>query len=316
MDKQPTTPIAGIRYWKPVAGAVLTGLDGKVQIPCGDFPFPLLEEDYAALGGGPPSYDAAGRGIYEALRRNPDCAFAESYAQLLKDAYPHFLAELASQIVMMDKKDVDVAYLDRKVRYLKIFALIEPGNFQLLLEIGAGLLSKGMRLETVQLVTITLYQAEKFLRRAWQLTPADVRVRHHLGEVSYLLGKYEDAARFWDAVLDDSAGDDRAKLQKRLQRLAEGKIPLVPVVDYLEGIGVAFDYYQQGEFAEAVAILLDVLDDRVFREDYAVPELLYLVGSCYAKMAMPKDAESYLQEALRLNPDYAEAQSVLNGLYH
>jgi len=314
MDKPRPTPIKGIRYYIPPADAVLMGLDGKVRITYGDLPLPLMEEDFNFPDGGHPSYDAVGRGIYHALRGNPDCVFGLRYAELLKEAYPHFLAELASHIVMLDKKDVDVAYLDRKINYLKIFALIEPENPDLLREIGVCLLDKGMSLATVQMVTLTLYQAESFLRRALQLAADDVQVKHHLGEVSYLLGKYENAASLWRDVLAGLRGGEAEKLQLRLQRLEEGKTPLVPVVDYLEALGIAFDCHQRGEFAEAAAILLDVIDDAVFREDYAMPEIWYLLASCYADMAMPKYAETYLREALRLDPGYSAAQSALDAL--
>jgi tetratricopeptide (TPR) repeat protein len=314
MDKQRPTLIKGIRYYNPPVDAVLTGLDGKVRVVYGDLPVPLLEEDFNLPDGGHPSYDAVGRGIYHALRSNPDCVFGQRYAELLRDAYPHFLAELASHIVMLDKKDADAAYLDRKINYLKIFALIEPENPDLLREIGVCLLDKGMSLATVQQATLTLYQAERFLRRALQLAADDVQVKHHLGEVSYLLGKYENAASFWRDVLAGLRGSEAEKLQSRLQRLEEGKTPLVPVVDYLEALGIAFDCHQRGEFAEAAAILLDVIDDAVFREDYAMPEIWYLLASCYADMAMPKYAEDYLREALRLNPSYAAAQSALDAL--
>ena len=314
MDKQRPTPIKGIRYYIPPADAVLTGLDGKVRITYGDLPVPLMEEDFDSMDGGHPSYDAVGRGIFHALRGNPDCVFGQRYAELLKEAYPHFLAELASHIVMLDKKDADVAYLDRKINYLKIFALIEPENPQLLREVGACLLDKGVSLATVQLVTLTLYQAERFLRRAFLLAADDVQAKHHLGEVSYLLGKYEDAAALWHDLLAGLSGSEAEKLQVRLRRLEAGKIPLVPVVDYLEALGIAFDCHQRGEFAEAAAILLDVIDDEVFREEYPMPEIWYLLGACYTDMAMPKFAENYLREAVRLDPAHAAAQSALDAL--
>jgi tetratricopeptide (TPR) repeat protein len=105
------------------------------------------------------------------------------------------------------------------------------------------------------------------------------------------------------------------KIRARLTRLETRKITLVPVVDYLEAAGVAFDYFQRGEFAEAAAILHDIIDDEAFREEYALPEFWYVLGSCYAGMSMPHDAEKYLRESLRLDPDYAEAQNALKLLY-
>ena len=136
MKPMEPTPVSGIRYCIPPAGYVMTGLDQRVRIPCGDLPLPLLEDDYNAIEGLHPSYDAVGRGIYHVLRADPDCTFGSRYALILQEGYPHFISEMASQIVMMDKKDLDVAYLDRKINYLKIFALIEPGNERFPLGIG------------------------------------------------------------------------------------------------------------------------------------------------------------------------------------
>lgn len=314
MRELPPTPIKGIRYYIPTAGGVLTGVDGQVRGSYGDLPVPLLEEDHDLLGGGAPSYDAVGRGIYQALRSNPDCVFGENYAQLLQEAYPHFLGELASHLLMLDKKDVDVAYLDRKITCLKIFALIEPENPQLQLEIGKSLLDRGMRLSATQMVTITLYQAERFLQRALELASANGEVRHYLAEVSYLLGRYENAALYWRELLGEAGESVAEKLRARIERLELGKTPLVPVVDYLEATAVAFEYYQSGEFAEAAAILHDIVADEALLREYALPQFWYVLGSCYAGMGMPHDAEKHLREALRLDPDYEEAQSALKRL--
>jgi tetratricopeptide (TPR) repeat protein len=309
------TPLAGIRYYTPPGDAILSGFDGRVRIPYGDLPIPLLELDFYALGGAPPSYDAIGRGIYQALRTNPDCTFGERYAQLLKEAYPHFLAELASHTVILDKKDVDVAYLDRKITYMKIFALIEPDNPQLPLEIGLALLNKGMDLSALDSVTSSLYQSQDFLERALELSPASVAARHHLGEVSYLLGKYDAAASLWRGILTALPADEAQKLEERLVKMAEGRIPRVPVVDYLEAVRAAFDCYQKSEWEEAAAILHDVLDDEVFRTEFPLPELWQVLGICCTKLMMPRYAKEYLRQALELDPTREDARQALESLH-
>ena len=171
MSRTETTPITGIRYYAPLPGAVLEGRDGAVRIPLRELPLPLLEEDHAALCGAPPTYDVVGRGVYHALRANPECAYAADYARLLKEAYPHFMSELATHIVMLDRKEVDVAYLDRKINYLKIVALWEPDNGQIPYAIGETLVEKGMRLSALNQTTVSIYQAEKYFRRALDLNP-------------------------------------------------------------------------------------------------------------------------------------------------
>src|SRR5512145_1316322 len=152
--------IEGITYFSPAAESVLTARDGKVAITLGEFPLPLLNNDYSA---GIPSYDAVGRGLYHVLRLDPDAPFADRYAALLKDAYPHLLAELATHLVMLDNKDVDLPYLDRKINLLKIFALLEPDNHRFPLEIGATLVDKALTLAALSRTTLHLFAAEKYL---------------------------------------------------------------------------------------------------------------------------------------------------------
>lgn len=308
------TPISGIRYYNPPGDGIVTGLDGKVSMELGGFPLPLLEDDYLALEGQYPSYDAVGRGVYHALRANPACAHGARYARLLKEGYPHFLSEMASHILMLDKKDVDVAYLDRKINYLKVFALIEPENLRFPLEIGVAYMDKGLSLAALQQTTVSLYRAEEFLRKALSFSPEDTMAGHRLGEVSYLLGKYDDALSCWRGILSKLGGEDAEKMERRLERIDEGVVPKVPTVDYLEAVGAAFALHQQGEFEEAAAILLDVLDDTVFCEEFRLPEVSYILGQCCANLGMPRYAEDYFHAALDVNPDYAEARGALAEL--
>lgn len=301
-------------YYTAAEGETLTGLDGKVRIPLDGFPVPLLEEDYRALDGGPPSYDAVGRGIYHVLRADPECSYVKRYVRIFREAYPHFLSEMASHIVMLDKKDVDVAYLGRKINYLKVFALIEPETFRFPLEIGLTYADKGLRLCSLHLSTMNLYKAEEYLRKAVILSPSDVTARYHLGEVSYILGKYDDALFCWRAVLAHLDAKQAIALERRIVQVADGIFPTVPVVDYLEAIAAAFSLHQQGEFQEAAAILLDVMDDSVFREQFPIPEISYILGLCCAHLGMPRYAEDYFRAALQVNPVFTEALKALEEL--
>ncbi len=309
-----TYPIRGIRYYTPPATALLVARDGNVSIPYGGLPIPLLEEDFAALEDAAPSYDAIGRGIYQALRANPDIPQAERYARILKEGYPHIIAELGTHIIMLDKKDVEVSYIDRKISALRILALLEPENPHIPFQVGAALFDRGLRLSGLTDSTVIIYRAERYLRTAQQLDPGNAELLNLLGEVLYCLGKYADAASCWDGILEQLAGDERPKLKARLERMAAGEVPRVPVVDYLEAAGVAFDAYTRLEYDEAAAILRDILDDPVFLSEFPVAELSFVLGSCYAHLAMPRDAEYYFRHALELQPDYAEARESLEAL--
>jgi len=305
------TEIAGITYFYPAAGAVLTGRDGMVAIPLGKFPLPLLQEDFSVEA---PSYDAVGRGISQLLRANPDARFADRYAALLRDAYPHLLAEMATHLVMFDKKDVDLPYLDRKIALLKIFSLLEPENSRFPLEIGATFFEKGMTLAALGNTTLHLFSAEKFLRKACQLAPDDIQIRNILGEVCYLLGKYQDAAAFWETLLDAVGPEDGEKIRSRTAAIAAGTAPAVPVVDYLQAVGVGLEAYQADDYEEAAAILKDVLDVVAAYDEFPLAEIHSVLGLGYVKLDIPKYAELYLREALHIRPGYREAAAALHDL--
>jgi tetratricopeptide (TPR) repeat protein len=309
------TPVAGITYYEPAADAVLEGLDGKVRIPLGGVPIPLLEGDHAALGPSVPGYDAVGRGIYQLLRANPDAVGSSHYAQMLQQAYPHYLSELASHIVMLDRKDVEVTYLDRKINYLKIFALLEPENAEFPFEIGKTLLDKGLRLSALHLSTVSLYRAADYLEKAHQLQAQHLSIQNTLGEVYFLLGKYDRAASCWSGISGEMDAAAAEKLAVRLKKIEAGELPRIPAVDYLEAVAVAIGLYEREQYEESAAILQDITDDTVFCEEFSLPELYYYLALCCKNMAMPRYAEEYLQEALRLNSGYEEARSELERLH-
>jgi len=309
--KNVPTEVAGIAYFYPQPGAVLTARDGKVGISLGEFPLPLLHADFSD---DIPTYDAVGRGVYHLLRANPDAVFADRYAALLRDAYPHLLAELATHLVMLDKKDVDLPYLDRKIAYFKIFALLEPDNPRFPLEIGATFFDKGMTLAALANTTLHLFSAEKFLRRAYQLSPDDIQSSLILGEVCYMLGKYQDAAELWEAIIDRVSPEIADKLRTRTAAIASGNAPVIPAIDYLQAVGVALEAFEASDYEEAAAILLDVLDEVSVYDEFPQAEINYLLGCCYMKLDMPKYAEQYLREAIQVRPDYHEATVALQDL--
>ena len=301
-------------YYNPPEGAQVSGLDGKVQLTLGPEPLPLLEQDFQALAGELPGYDAVGRGIYQALRNDPGCLHCERYAQLLKEGYPHYLSELASNILMLGEKDVEVPYLDRRVKLLRIFALMEPEDPHFPLEIGATLLEKGCRFSALQLSTVTLYKSLAYLEHALELAPGDPKASSTLAEVCFLLGKYDRAALLWRGLLPLVSESAAAELNARLDRIEKGELPLVPAVDYLEAIAGALSLRDEGAYHEAAAILNDIMADAYFACDFPMPEIPYLLALCCIDMGGAGDARGYLRQALKMNPDFEEAKSALEKL--
>jgi tetratricopeptide (TPR) repeat protein len=293
---------------------VIDGRDGRASVNFDGIPVPLENADFKALDGAAPDYDMVGRGIYTALRTNPDCQWNSVYAAWLRDAYPHLLAELASHILMLDHKDVDVLYLDRKINYMKIMALLDPGNHTLSAEIGAACLDRGLRMSSLQQCTVHLYRAEKYLTTAVDKAPGETLPLLNLAEVQYLLGRYEAAALSWEGLYSVLEKPESERLQLRSNRIREGKLPKIPPVDYLEAIGVAFESFQSGDYEECAAIIADVLDDLVFIEDFPMPEVWHHLGLCYQNLAMPKNAAECFEEALKRDPGYDDARKALEAL--
>ncbi|GFO60793.1 hypothetical protein GMST_31180 [Geomonas silvestris] len=308
-----TTPLPGIVYFTPPPEAVVTGLDGKVELKVGNLPLPLLEQDFLALSG-ELGYDALGRGIYQALRSDPGCLNAQEYARLLKEGYPHYLSELASHILMLGEKEVEVPYLDRRVNLLRIFALMEPENAHFPLEIGATLLDKGCRFSALHLSTMTLYRAEEYLERAFRLSPDNPKVLSTLAEVCFLLGKYPRAAELWQGLLPGLAPEAAEVVRTRLEKIEKGELPRVPAVDYLEAVAVALSLQQGGASDEAAAVFGDIMADEQFAGEFPMAEIPYLCALCCSDLGRGRDARLLLRQALKLNPDFAEAREALEKL--
>lgn len=295
MKSLQSTRLEGIRYYTPPEGFQLNGRDGLVSLLWLNRPaIPLLEDDFGtAQTTGAPDYDMVGRGIYQALRLDPECAGAAEYAAVLKDAYPHIVAELGGQIIMLDAKEVDAPYLDRKINFLKIMTLLDPQNAGLPLEIARTYVDKGSRLSSMQHAVTCWYAAEKQLKKALSLNPEDKNARYEYGEALYMLGRYEHAAAIWGALLAYLEAEERARLEERLESIRSEKIPAVPPIDYLTALAVAVEQHQNGFSGEAAAIIEDVLADTIFVAQFPMNEVYYLLGNCYqecGRMAEAADA--------------------------
>lgn len=295
--KQQTQPTAldGILYYTPPDDFLLSGRDGMVAIQwAGKPPIPLLEEDFTALTNDHPDYDMVGRGIYQALRLNPDCSGASAYAEVLRVAYPHIVSELGGQIIMLEAKEIDTPYLDRKIILLKIMALLDSDNAALQLEIARAYIDKGSRLASMQFCVPCWYAAEKHLKRALALAPADRHAAYEYGEALYVLGRYAQADAIWSDALTLLEETERARVEARIAGIRAGKVPMVPPLDYLTALSVAVEQHGNGFNGEAASIITDVLADPVFAEQFPLNEVYYLLGTCYQEIGqMAEAAEAF-----------------------
>jgi tetratricopeptide (TPR) repeat protein len=255
----------------------------------------LLEEDWlCAEKLATADYDMVGRGIYQALRLDPGCTGAADYAAVLKEAYPHIVSELGGQIIMLDARDVDGPYLDRKINFLRIMELLDPANAGLPLEIARTFVEKGSRLSNLQLAVASWYGAEKYLRRSLELNRADFQAAYEYGEALYVLGRYEQAADVWRNCLPGYDAAGQARIEARITAIQAGQLPLVAPLDYLTALSVAVEQHHTGQNEGAIAIIEDVLTDVVFGEQFPLHEVYYLLGSCYQEAGlMDKAAQAF-----------------------
>ena len=182
-ESLPVSPLdpQAYQFYTPEPGRCVEVGAENLQVLLPQIPLPILREDLETAENPTPSDDAIGKGIYGYLRQFPDCPLGVRYAELLRDAYPHFLADLAAQIAMLDYKEVDAPYVRRKVTFMKILALLEPENPRLLASLGLAGFDLGLMFSELPHCRQHLLAAMGFLQRALRLAPDDVALEVLLG---------------------------------------------------------------------------------------------------------------------------------------
>jgi len=49
--------------------------------------------------------------VFPGAARNPECANAELYADILQKAYPHIIADIGGEAIMLDAREIELPYL-------------------------------------------------------------------------------------------------------------------------------------------------------------------------------------------------------------
>jgi len=275
-------------------------------------PLPVHREDVGDAG---PSADAIGRGAYDYLRQFPDCPDNVVYAELLRDAFPHYLADMGAQIVMLENKEVDAPYVRRKLAYLKILLLLEPDSGSLLQRLGMVCYELGLMFVELGHCRSHLLAAMGYLQRSLKLLPGNLTSLNYLGQIDYLLGDYPAAMRSWRAVVDGlDDGSARQALTDRIDRLERQGMPDHPLIDDLEAIGEAMERYGQGNIHEAGMILEKLEEEGTVPAEFPSPEFYYLLGMCRKKGGDAAGAFEAFDKALEQDPDYAPALAGKNRI--
>ncbi len=293
-------------WWTPGEGrCVSVGPEGqKVALP--PIPLPLHRED---LQGGDPSDDAIGKGLYDYLRQFPDCVNNLQFAELLRDGYPHYLADIGAQIVMLDHKEVDAPYFRRKLVCMKILALLEPDNAGLLQQMGRTCYDLGLMFAELGQSRRHLLEAMGYFQRSLKSRGSHPSALNYLAQIDYLFGDFPGAARRWQGVIDQVEDVATCQaLRTRIEEMEGAAMPDHPLIDDLEAIGDAMAAYGRGEVAEATLILERLEEEGAVMAACPAPEFFYLLGMCRGKQGDAAGAFAALEQALELDPDYAPAQ--------
>ncbi|HEY5673226.1 MAG TPA: hypothetical protein VIR78_05960 [Malonomonas sp.] len=310
--EQPLDPIE-YAFWLPSEGmTITTGPDNEEIV----VPQILLPIHVADLQKSPqPSEKMIGEGIYDYLRRFPDCPKNTEYAEILKAAYPFYFSDLGSQIIMLEAKEVDPFYIRRKISMMKIFALIEPENFGLLHKIGRA--SYELALIYTELIHVRreFSAARLWLEKARRLQADDLNNLNYLAQVCYFSGAYPQAKLYWQIMADKlSEGAAKVELTERLEKIASGCLPKQPMIDSLEAIGIAMEHYHAEEYPEACLIMERLEEEGSLPAELPNPEFFYFLGLCREKNTDPAGAFESFSKTLELDPQHEAAQQGLDRI--
>lgn len=303
--KEKTLDQVNFAFWLPVSGHNVSVGAEQTPFALPLLPLPIRVSD---LVDGNPSDNAVGQGTYDYLRQFPDCPHNREYAALLRDAYPHFISDLGAQILMLDHKEVDSPYLQRKITYLKILALLDAQNAGLLLRLGIEYYNLSQMFSEFIHSRQHLLHAMGYFQQLLKLQPNQLSALNYLAQIDYFFGDYPSAlARWRQAIALMEEGATRLALVKRVEALSSEDIPEYPLIDEYENIGIAMDLYGRGEIAEATTTLEIIEEQGRFVHEFDSPEFFYFLGLCRSKNGDPGGAFAALEKSLELNPEFAPA---------
>lgn len=293
-------------FWIPEADDVVLVGPEQRQVPLPLVPIPIHAHLLAA--GERPSDDDIGTSVYDYLRRYPDAEGGYWLADLLRNAYPHFLADIASQVIMLDEKEVDAAYIRRKLTGLKFLALLDPQP-QLLYLLGKTYFDLGVMFAELPHCRHHFLTASEYLRRSLALqqdTPAALNL---LAQINYWFGDLAEAADCWRKAANLLInGPTRTQLLERVAAIEAEHIAVRPLVDDLEALGETLTLIGSGAYGEALTILEQLEAEGRVVEEIPTAEFYYLLGYCRERTEDFGAALIAYDKALVIDPEYEPAR--------
>ena len=292
-------------FWQPRAGSVVEVGPALLPVMLPDYPLPILR---AGFDGEVPDTAQIGQGVYDYLRQFPDCQGNTLYAGLLRDAFPHYLADLAAQAVMLDAKDVEPAYVLRKLNCLKILRLAEPANADLLRQLCRGYFELALDFAELANTRRHLLEAMRFGQELLGLDPRDPLALSVLAEVDLLFGDIPaaiDKLRRLQAALADAAVVGR--VGERLADLEQREFVEVTLVDELESVAEAIRLHLAGDDRAAIAVLEWIEEQGRLPKDLPSANFYCLLAYCRRGCGDVPGATVALHKALDIEPDHPAA---------
>lgn len=308
----PTLQPERFSFWQPTPERLLKVGADQYGISLPQVLLPIKLDD---LAGGDPSDAAIGQGIYDYLRQFPDCPHNTLYAELLQEAFPHFLTDLAAQVVLLDAKDVETAHIRRKLTGLKILALVDQHNAGLLLRLCRGFYELALTFEELNSCRRHLLQAMRYGQELLKVSPGDPFGLNMLAEIDIMFGDYPGAINKWQRVLDTTEDQAlRQKISARRQMYAERPWMEHTLVDDLESVGKAVELYASKQYQLALAVLERIKEEGLLPGELPSADYCYLLGMCRLKNGLHAAAQHALQRCLKLDPSHQACREALGSL--
>jgi tetratricopeptide (TPR) repeat protein len=310
--EQPLDPIE-YSFWLPSEGMTLTTGPENEEIHVPQVLLPIHARNLDEMS--EPSEKMIGEGLYDYLRRFPDCPRNDEYARILKAAYPFYIADLGSQIIMLEAKEVDPPYIRRKISMMKILALLEPDNFNLLQKIGVAYFELALIYSELIHVHRELGAARLWLEKARRLQSEEIGNLNYLAQICYFSGAYPQAKLYW-RIISDKLEDGAAKteLSARIDRIENHALPKQPLIESLEAIGIAMEHYNLQEYAEACTIMDRLEEEGSVPTELPNPEFYYFLGLCREKAEAIAGAFEAFTKTLEIDPQHQAAQEGLDRI--
>ena len=295
--------------WQPPKGhAVRTGAElTEFLLPV--IPLPVLT---AVLEDGAPSDDALGTGLYDYLRQFPGCPYNVEYAVLLRDAWPHFIADLSSMILMLDHKDVDAPYIRRKITGMQILLLLNPDNPGLLLQLGIACYDLSMNYIELCNCRSHLTKAINYFSAANKAAPNEPTNLNYMAQIDYLTGDYPKAIERMHALTELVQDEEtKSSIFARIEVLNGQELPEKPLLSDLESVGEAMRLLASGAPEEANCILERLDREQIITTEFPSPEFFSLLAISRERSGELSGAQAAFARALELDPSHQES---LNGV--